>query len=192
MYVFNSMSKIKKSIIILTAIVFLSEYIEANTNGSNLIIVDISEQRLYLFEKDKLKQSFPVSTSRFGEGSIENSYKTPLGSHEIKEKIGTDVPINTILIARKNTSRKAKIINEKIDSDDDFVTSRILWLEGLEVGKNKGSGVDSYNRYIYIHGTHEEGLIGQKASHGCIRMFNQDVIYLYDKVEEGTKVLIKT
>ena len=192
MYVFNSMSKIKKSIIILTAIVFLSEYIEANTNGSNLIIVDISEQRLYLFEKDKLKQSFPVSTSRFGEGSIENSYKTPLGSHEIKEKIGTDVPINTILIARKNTSRKAKIINEKIDSDDDFVTSRILWLEGLEVGKNKGSGVDSYDRYIYIHGTHEEGLIGQKASHGCIRMFNQDVIYLYDKVEEGTKVLIKT
>ena len=186
------MSKIKKSIIILTAIVFLSEYIEANTNGSNLIIVDISEQRLYLFEKDILKQSFPVSTSRFGEGSIENSYKTPLGSHEIKEKIGTDVPINTILIARKNTSRKAKIINEKIDSDDDFVTSRILWLEGLEVGKNKGSGVDSYDRYIYIHGTHEEGLIGQKASHGCIRMFNQDVIYLYDKVEEGTKVLIKT
>ena len=62
----------------------------------------------------------------------------------------------------------------------------------LEEGKNKGSGVDSYDRYIYIHGTHEEGLIGQKASHGCIRMFNQDVIYLYDKVEEGTKVLIRT
>ena len=192
MYVFNSMSKIKKSIIILSTIVFLSEYIEANAISSNRIIIDISEQRLYLFEKDILKQSFPVSTSRFGEGSIENSFKTPLGSHEIKEKIGTDVPINTILIARKNTSRKAKIINEKIDSDDDFVTSRILWLEGLEVGKNKGSGVDSYNRYIYIHGTHEEGLIGQKASHGCIRMFNRDVIYLYDKVKEGTKVLIKT
>ena len=192
MYVFNSMSKIKKSIIILSTIVFLSEYIEANAIGSNRIIVDISEQRLYLFEKDILKQSFPVSTSRFGEGSIENSFKTPLGSHEIKEKIGTDVSINTIFIARENTSRKAKIINEKIDSDDDFVTSRILWLEGLEVGKNKGSGVDSYDRYIYIHGTHEEGLIGQKASHGCIRMFNQDVIYLYDKVKEGTKVLIKT
>ena len=192
MYVFNSMSKIKKSIIILSTFVFLSEYVEANAISSNRIIIDISEQRLYLYEKDILKQSFPVSTSRFGQGSIENSFKTPLGSHEIKEKIGTDVSINTIFIARENTSRKAKIINEKIDSDDDFVTSRILWLEGLEVGKNKGSGVDSYNRYIYIHGTHEEGLIGQKASHGCIRMFNQDVIYLYDKVKEGTKVLIKT
>ena len=63
---------------------------------------------------------------------------------------------------------------------------------GLEIGKNKGSGVDSYDRYIYIHGTHEEGLIGQKASHGCIRMFNQDVIYLYEKVKEGTKVFIRT
>ena len=186
------MFKIKKSIIILSAIIFLPEFLDANSNVNNRIIIDISEQRLYLYEKDILKQSFPVSTSSFGEGSLENSFKTPLGSHEIKQKIGTNVPINTIFIARKNTNRKAKIINETIDSDDDFVTSRILWLDGLEEGKNKGSGVDSYDRYIYIHGTHEEGLIGQKASHGCIRMFNQDVIYLYDKVEEGTKVLIRT
>ena len=69
---------------------------------------------------------------------------------KIKEKIGTNVPINTIFIARENTSKKAKIINKKIDSDDDYVTSRILWLDGLEIGKNKGSGVDSYDRYIYI------------------------------------------
>ena len=185
------MFKIKKSIIILTAIVFLPAFIDANSNDNNRIIIDISEQRLYLFEKDILKQSFPVSTSSFGEGSKENSFKTPLGSHEIKEKIGTNVPINTIFIARVNTSKRAKIINETINSDDDFVTSRILWLDGLEEGKNKGSGVDSYNRYIYIHGTHEEGLIGQKASHGCIRMFNNDVIDLFDRVQEGTYVLIK-
>ena len=185
------MFKIKKTIIILCTVVFLSEFINANTNSSNRIIVDISEQRLYLFENDILKLSFPVSTSKYGEGSKENSYKTPLGSHKIKDKIGTNVLINTIFIARENTNRLATIINEKIDSDDDFVTSRILWLDGLEVGINKGSGVDSYSRYIYIHGTHEEGLVGQKASHGCIRMFNQDVIYLYDKVEEGTKVLIR-
>ena len=186
------MFKIKKSIIILSTILFLPEFIEANSNANNRIIIDISEQRLYLFEKDIIKQSFPVSTSSFGEGSIENSFKTPLGSHEIKEKIGTNVPIYTIFIARENTTKRAKIIHETINTDDDFVTSRILWLDGLEEGKNKGSGVDSYNRYIYIHGTHEEGLIGQKASHGCIRMFNQDVIYLYDKVEKGTKVLIRT
>ena len=182
----------KKNIIILFALVLVSEFTNANSNTRNQIIIDISEQRLYLFEKDILKQSFPVSTCSFGEGSIENSFKTPLGLHQIKEKIGTNVPINTIFIARENTSKKAKIINKKIDSDDDYVTSRILWLDGLEIGKNKGSGVDSYDRYIYIHGTHEEGLIGQKASHGCIRMFNQDVIYLYEKVEEGTKVLIRT
>ena len=148
------MFKIKKSIIILSAIIFLPEFLDANSNVNNRIIIDISEQRLYLYEKDILKQSFPVSTSSFGEGSLENSFKTPLGSHEIKQKIGTNVPINTIFIARENTNRKAKIINETIDSDDDFVTSRILWLDGLEEGKNRGSGVDSYDRYIYIHGTH--------------------------------------
>ena len=186
------MVKIKKSLLVLPFIVFLSLYSQANTYISNNIIIDISEQRLYLFEEGILKQSFPVSTSKFGEGSIENSYKTPLGFHEIKEKIGTNVPINTIFVARENTNRVVKIINENIDSDNDFVTSRILWLDGLEEGINRGYGVDSYNRYIYIHGTHEEGLVGQKASHGCIRMFNQDVIYLYDKVEKGTKVLIRT
>lgn len=185
------MVKIKKSIIILCFSIFLTVIIHANTISSNSIIVDISEQRLYLFEKDKLKESFPVSTSKFGEGSKENSFKTPLGYHEIKEKIGTNVQINTIFIARANTSRKAKIINENIDSDDDFVTSRILWLDGLEDGINSGAGIDSYERYIYIHGTHEEGLIGQKASHGCIRMFNQDVIYLYNKVKKGTYVYIR-
>ena len=184
------MFKIKKSIIILSAIIFLPEFIDANSNVNNRIIIDISEQRLYLYEKDILKQSFPVSTSSFGEGSLENSFKTPLGSHEIKEKIGTNVPINTIFIARENTNRKAKIINETIDSDDDFVTSRILWLDGLEEGKNKGSGVDSYDRYIYIHGTHEEGLIGKKASHGCIRMLNHDVLELYKLIPEETTVNI--
>ena len=91
----------------------------------------------------------------------------------------------------RSTKRKASIISEDIDSDDDHVTSRILWLDGQEEGLNKGKGVDSYNRYIYIHGTHEEGLIGQKASHGCIRMFNNDVIYLYDIVKEGTNVYIR-
>ena len=186
------MFQIKKNIIILFALVLVSEFTNANSNTRNQIIIDISEQRLYLFEKDILKQSFPVSTSSFGEGSIENSFKTPLGLHQIKKKIGTNVPINTIFIARENTSKKAKIINKKIDSDDDYVNYRFLWFDGLEIGKNKGSVVDSYDRYIYIHGTHEEGLIGQKASHGCIRMFNEDVIYLYDKVEEGTKVLIRT
>ena len=155
------------------------------------ITIDVSEQRLYLEEKGSILESFPISTSKFGEGSVENSYKTPLGLHQIKEKIGSEVAENTIFISRINTSRVANIIELPINSEEDLVTSRILWLDGLEIGANKGQGIDSYQRYIYIHGTQEEGLIGQKASHGCIRMFNSDVVYLYELVEKGTKVHIK-
>ena len=161
-----------------------------NTNRPELV-VDISEQRLYLVQNKLVLKSYPISSSKFGEGSIENSFKTPLGMHQIKEKIGEDVEENTIFISRVDTQKKADIIKNTFDSDNDFVTSRILWLDGMEEGINKGKGIDSYDRYIYIHGTQEEGLIGTKASHGCIRMFNNDVIELFKKVKEGTKVLIK-
>ena len=161
-----------------------------NTNRPE-IVVDISEQRLYLVQNKLVLKSYPISSSKFGEGSIENSFKTPLGMHQIKEKIGEDVEENTIFISRVDTQKKADIIKNTFDSNNDFVTSRILWLDGMEEGINKGKGIDSYDRYIYIHGTQEEGLIGTKASHGCIRMFNNDIIELFKKVKEGTKVLIK-
>ena len=167
--------------------IFCTDVFSENTE----IIVDISDQRLYLMINNKAVDSFPVSTSKYGEGSIENSFKTPLGLHEIKDKIGQDVPLNNIFVSRINTRRQAIIIDPPLDSEDDFVTSRIMWLDGMEEGVNRGPGIDSYDRYIYIHGTHEEGLIGQKASHGCIRMFNNDVIYIFNKVNKGTKVLIR-
>ena len=156
------------------------------------IEVDISEQRLYLIENNLIKASYPISTSKYGEGSIENSFKTPLGKHSIKEMIGEEAEINTIFTSRINTKRSATIIDQFEDTDNDFVTSRIMWLDGEEDGLNKGGNVDSFQRYIYIHGTHEEGLIGTKASHGCIRMFNYDVIELFNLVNIGTKVLIRT
>ena len=155
------------------------------------IEVDISEQRLYLIENNLIKASYPISTSKYGEGSIENSFKTPLGKHSIKEMIGKEAEINTIFTSRINTERSATIIDKFEDTDNDYVTSRIMWLDGEEVGFNKGGNVDSFRRYIYIHGTHEEGLIGTKASHGCIRMFNYDVIELFNLVNIGTKVLIR-
>ena len=155
------------------------------------IEVDISEQRLYLIENSLIKASYPISTSKYGEGSIENSFKTPLGEHSIKEMIGEEAEINTIFTSRINTKRSATIIDQFEDTDNDYVTSRIMWLDGEEDGLNKGGNVDSYRRYIYIHGTHEEGLIGTKASHGCIRMFNYDVIELFNLVTIGTKVLIR-
>lgn len=154
------------------------------------IDIDISQQRLYLKQNDDLIKSYPISSSKFGEGSTENSNMTPLGLHVIKEKIGTDVPINTLFISRINTKRTVNIENSRNKTQDDHITSRILWLDGLEDGINKGKGVDSYSRYIYIHGTHEEGLIGEKASHGCIRMLNNDVIDLYNYVNIGTEVYI--
>ena len=155
------------------------------------IEVDISEQRLYLIENNLIKASYPISTSKYGEGSIENSFKTPLGEHSIKEMIGEEAKINTIFTSRINTKRSATIIDQFEDTDNDYVTSRIMWLDGEEDGFNKGGNVDSFRRYIYIHGTHEEGLIGTKASHGCIRMFNYDVIELFKLVNIGTKVLIR-
>ena len=173
------------------ALTLIACFFSLNCYSETLIRVDISEQTLYLIKNEQILSSYPISSSSYGEGQTENSYKTPLGMHKIKEMIGKNVPKDTIFISRINTKRTAEIIHNLTDSDDDYVTSRILWLDGLEYGKNKGKGVDSYDRYIYIHGTHEEGLIGTKASHGCIRMFNDDVINLFNEVEEGTYVLIK-
>ena len=159
-------------------------------NASLSIDIEISSQRLLLKEDGELIRSFPISSSAYGEGQIENSLKTPYGKHIIKTKIGTNVEKNNFFISREHIPQVAAIIHEPVDSEDDFITSRIMWLEGQEDGFNKGGSVDSFKRYIYIHGTHEEGLIGQKASHGCIRMFNHDVIELYDLVSEDILVNI--
>ena len=154
------------------------------------IEIDISNQRLYVIQNSAQTHSFAISSSKYGEGSTVNSFKTPLGKHSVRTMIGENVPKNTIFISRINTKRQADIIESFNDSSDDYVTSRIIWLTGEEPGLNSGEGIDSYNRYIYIHGTHEEGLIGSKASHGCIRMFNDDVIKLYGMIKKGTKVNI--
>lgn len=175
----------KKAILVL----FMSFNISAE--DSLTIEIDISKQRLFLLNNMVIVRSYPISSSKYGEGSTQNSFKTPLGNHVIKEMIGRDAIKNTIFTSRINTKRQADIIHDLTNSDNDYVTTRIMWLDGQEEGKNKGKGVDSYKRYIYIHGTHEEGLIGQKASHGCIRMFNSDVIELFNDVKKGTKVYIK-
>jgi lipoprotein-anchoring transpeptidase ErfK/SrfK len=171
-------------------VIFLLVSIQISSKDVS-IEIDISEQRLYLTIGSDIKASYPVSSSKYGEGSIKNSFKTPLGYHVIKEKIGEGVEKNIIFKSRINTRRHADIIEEYRDSDDDFVTSRIMWLDGTDEGNNRGGSVDSFSRYIYIHGTHEEGLIGTKASHGCIRMFNADAIELFDRIKKGTKVLIR-
>jgi hypothetical protein len=155
------------------------------------IEVDISEQQLYLFCRydngNKEVKIYPVSTSKYGIGNQAGSNKTPLGLHYIKNKIGDGAPLGMIFKARQPMGRVAKI-NAEVG---DFVTTRIMWLKGLEPGKNSGRGIDSYKRYIYIHGTADENKIGQPASHGCVRMYNSDVIDLFDRVTEGTQVYIR-
>lgn len=155
-----------------------------------IAIINIDEQRLYVYLNAELINDYPVSSSRFGVGQVENSYKTPLGIHCIKEKIGANAEIGEVFIGRQRTHNLAIIEDQKLSTNQDCITSRIIWLDGLEKGVNKGNGVDSYTRYIYIHGTHEEGLIGQPASQGCIRMKNKDVISLFDTLEVSSLVVI--
>jgi lipoprotein-anchoring transpeptidase ErfK/SrfK len=165
------------------------EYPDYARNG--VVLVDVSEQKMYLYRGNMPVQIFPVSTATKGEGSKAGSDKTPLGAHRVSERYGDGAPLGTIFKARQNTGKVAQIITEPKDVAHDYVTTRILWLDGLELGKNKGKGIDSHSRYIYIHGTAEEGLIGQKASHGCIRMINADVVKVYDQVPVNALVYIQ-
>lgn len=161
-----------------------------NTIG-DAVVVDTTDQTLHFFaDNEKEVSTYPISSSKFGIGNKKNSNKTPLGVHRVSDMIGADAPLGTIFRARANTGKTAEIITDPIDIKTDLVTSRIIWLAGMESGLNKGEGIDSYKRYIYIHGTPEEGLIGKPASHGCIRMKNKDVIELFNRIKEKTPVII--
>lgn len=158
------------------------------------IDIDTRRQRLYLWEPypdgDMLIREYPVSTAKNGLGEESGSYRTPRGRHRIAEKIGAGQPLYAVFKARVPTGEiwSPQLSVEKPGCD--WILTRILWLEGMEVDRNKGGKVDSHARYIYIHGTDEEHLIGTPASHGCIRMKNADVLALFELVEEGAEVRI--
>lgn len=145
------------------------------------IEVSVPEQKLTLFIDDLIAATFPISTSKFGLGSEAESNRTPLGAFQIKEKIGGDQPIRTIFSSRvpEGNWEPGAVV------EDDLVLSRILWLGGLDL-----ENANTYDRYIYIHGTNQEELIGQPASHGCVRMRNADMVELYDLVEPEAPVFI--
>ena len=155
-----------------------------------LLLVNVEDQEMYLLQKGIIINKYLISSSVYGTGSKVNSLKTTLGRHIIVQKIGDGLPLAAVLKGREWTGGIANIITDPIDTEFDIVTSRILWLSGLEEGLNLGTGVDSKSRYIYIHGTAEEGLIGKPASDGCIRMYNKDVISLFNKVDTKTEVWI--
>ena len=156
------------------------------------IRISVAEQKLYLRDDEgNVSSEYAVSTSRYGTGNENGSEQTPLGLHRIRQKIGGATPINTVFVGREPIGLFEDCLAQGMDLPDDVITSRIMWLEGMEPGRNQGGHVDSYNRYIYIHGTSEEDKIGSPASIGCIRMRNQDVIDLYRQVDVGTEVLIE-
>jgi len=167
----------------------LEKYKEKNP-GAPAILIEIGTQTLYLIRDGVTEARYTISSSSYGIGSQEGSNRTPLGLHYICRMIGKGARLGTIFAARANTGKVAKIYTEAVDVKDDLVLTRIIRLRGLEKGLNSGKGVDSYGRFIYIHGTPEEGLIGKPASHGCIRMKNSEVIDLFDRVGEGVAVLI--
>lgn len=150
------------------------------------LFISVPFQTLSLIEHQRVSVVYPVSTSKFGTGNQENSFKTPLGVHKIAEKIGGGTPLGHIFKSRKDTGEywRGEI------SEENLILSRILWLSGLEPGINHGPGIDSYERYVYIHGTNQERFIGTPTSHGCVCMKNTDIIELFDKAPEGTIVII--
>lgn len=174
-------------------VTFLKEYLDIKYNGARFnkfIYVAAKRQRLYLISNDTITQTFIISTGEKGIGNLSGSNQTPEGLHKIAEKVGDDLPINTVIKSKIATGERALPILEAKSTNQDLITTRVLHLKGLEDGVNSGENLDSYSRGIFIHGTHEEGLLGMAASKGCIRMSNKDVIELFDSVEVGTFVII--
>ncbi|HEX9861190.1 MAG TPA: L,D-transpeptidase family protein [Nitrospirota bacterium] len=150
------------------------------------IVVSIETQALLVCVNNAVIERYDASTSRFGIGNRENSLKTPLGLHRIREKHGAGAPSGRVFRDRIDTGEEW----DHSQTGDNLILTRILRLEGLEEGINRGAGVDSYERYIYIHGTGREDLVGSPLSHGCVCLRNPDIIRLFDIVKEGTVVYI--
>ncbi len=150
------------------------------------LVVSIEKQTLFVCKNDTIVDRYNASTSRFGVGNRENSLKTPLGVHRIREKYGAGAPAGRVFRDREDTGEDW----DHSLNGDNLILTRILRMEGLEQGINKGPGVDSYERYIYIHGTGREDLIGTPLSHGCVCMRNHDITRLFETVKEGTLVYI--
>ncbi|WP_122899352.1 cell wall-recycling L,D-carboxypeptidase ElsL [Acinetobacter sp. B51(2017)] len=151
------------------------------------VFIDLAEQTLSL---PKLGKCYVISSGKNGIGETENSGKTPRGWHKIAQKFGDDQPKNAVFKARVPTGEIYDANLAAEFPERDWILSRILWLQGLEPGFNLGEGVDTFKRYIYIHGTPETEAMGVPLSHGCIRMRNDDVVELYDLVDLNALVYI--
>lgn len=155
------------------------------------IEVRISEQKMMVFENGNPIKIYHVSTAKNGAGEQMGSEQTPRGLHIIRAKIGSHCKANTVFVGRRPTGELFHTDLRLQYPDRDWILTRILWLSGLEVGKNRLGGVDTMRRYVYIHGAPDDVPMGVPGSKGCIRMRNENIIELFEQVSVGTQVLIK-
>ena len=157
--------------------------------ADRLLFVRIGIATMQFYRHGRLDKSYVVSTSKRPPSNVKNSLGTPRGLHEIAERVGAGQPPGMVFKSRIPTGRHySEFPNAEIEPN--LITSRILWLRGLEPAVNLGGEVDTYERYVYIHGTNHENRIGEPLSAGCVLMRNLDIIELYEEVRAGDQVLI--
>jgi UDP-N-acetylmuramate--alanine ligase len=151
------------------------------------LLVDVAGQRAVLVRNGRVDRIWPVSTAAAGLDAREDSGGTPPGLHACERRIGAGAEPGTVFVSREPTGEVWRPGDER---RDDLILTRVITLRGLEPGVNAGPGVDSLDRYIYLHGTNHEDRIGEPVSHGCVRLRNDDVVELFDLLEEGDPVVI--
>ena len=157
--------------------------------AARIIVVRLGPSTLQFFHEGKLVKSYAVSTSKRPPSNVKGSLGTPCGMHEIAERIGDGQPPGMVFKSRVPTGRHFSEFPDA-DTNTNFITTRILWLRGLEPGVNQGGDVDTHARYVYIHGTNHEQRIGERMSAGCVLMRNTEIAELFDRVRSGDQVLI--
>jgi len=163
-----------------------------------ILVVSVAKQRMYLFAMSaerhtgarfpgyNFRRSYLVSTSRFGTGQVMHSKQTPLGLHRVARKVGGGTPIGTVFKSRRPVGYTWE------GMPDGAIVHRILWLEGLEPGFNRGGDMDTFQRYVYVHGYGDETTLGRPQSRGCIHLAAADLMPLFDQLPEGTLVWINS
>lgn len=152
--------------------------------------ISLKNQTLSVLDSESSVKIYPISSGANGAGEQQGSEKTPRGWHIIRAKIGDEVTPNTVFVGRRPTGEQYSSALSAQYPGRDWILTRILWLSGLEIGKNRLGRVDTMRRYIYIHGTPDETPLGQPGSRGCIRMRNTDIMALFRQVPVGTRVFI--
>ena len=160
--------------------------------SERLIHVSLSDQQLELRDSNRTVAAYPVSTARNGPGEQRDSGCTPRGWHRIRMKIGAGQPINAVFVGRRPTGEIHSPELAALQPERDWILTRILWLTGLERGRNRGGDRDTLRRFIYIHGCPDTAPMGEPLSHGCIRMRNRDLVELFEQVNVGDPVLISS